>query len=333
VEKGGMGIKFLNRFLREECNKTAIKMIPVSQLSGKKIAVDISIYLYKYTAENSLMENIYLMLSIFRYYQIVPVFIFDGKPPNEKKELLQKRREDKKTAEQEYHRLKAQLVMNEENVVEEEKQEIQIQMDLLKKQFITLNKETVEEVKQLMRAFGASYYDAPGEADELCAALVMKNKVWACLSEDMDLFVYGCQRVLRYFSLLNHTMVLYDLVKILDQLDMNQNELRQVCVLSGTDYNMNVEPKKMNTLYSNVTLFKKYRAKKENVNQDFYDWLHINNDSDQDYDLLSSIKTMFEFDSSKMKLWEEVRFQNGSFMKEEIQEILKKEGFLFPSTF
>jgi 2-phospho-L-lactate guanylyltransferase (CobY/MobA/RfbA family) len=128
-------------------------------------------------------------------------------------------------------------------------------------------------------------------------------------------------------------MVLYDLVKILDQLDMNQNELRQVCVLSGTDYNMNVEPKKMNTLYSNVTLFKKYRAKKENVNQDFYDWLHINNDSDQDYDLLSSIKTMFEFDSSKMKLWEEVRFQNGSFMKEEIQEILKKEGFLFPSTF
>jgi hypothetical protein len=279
------------------------------------------------------MENIYLMLSIFRYYQIVPVFIFDGKPPNEKKELLQKRREDKKTAEQEYHRLKAQLVMNEENVVEEEKQEIQIQMDLLKKQFITLNKETVEEVKQLMRAFGASYYDAPGEADELCAALVMKNKVWACLSEDMDLFVYGCQRVLRYFSLLNHTMVLYDLVKILDQLDMNQNELRQVCVLSGTDYNMNVEPKKMNTLYSNVTLFKKYRAKKENVNQDFYDWLHINNDSDQDYDLLSSIKTMFEFDSSKMKLWEEVRFQNGSFMKEEIQEILKKEGFLFPSTF
>ena len=308
-------------------------MIPVSQLSGKKIAVDISIYLYKYTAENSLMENIYLMLSIFRYYQIVPVFIFDGKPPNEKKELLQKRREDKKTAEQEYHRLKAQLVMNEENVVEEEKQEIQIQMDLLKKQFITLNKETVEEVKQLMRAFGASYYDAPGEADELCAALVMKNKVWACLSEDMDLFVYGCQRVLRYFSLLNHTMVLYDLVKILDQLDMNQNELRQVCVLSGTDYNMNVEPKKMNTLYSNVTLFKKYRAKKENVNQDFYDWLHINNDSDQDYDLLSSIKTMFEFDSSKMKLWEEVRFQNGSFMKEEIQEILKKEGFLFPSTF
>ena len=304
-------------------------MIPVIQLSGKKIAVDISIYLYKYTAENSLMENMYLMLSIFRYYQIVPVFIFDGKPPIEKKDLLQKRREDKKTAEQEYYRLKTQLVSEDDVVEEEEKQDIQNQMDLLKKQFITLKKETVEEVKQLMRAFGATYYDAPGEADELCAALVIKNKVWACLSEDMDLFVYGCPRVLRYFSLLNHTAVLYDLVKILDQLGMNQNELRQVCVLSGTDYNMSVDSKKMNTLYSNVTLFKKYRAKKENVNQDFYDWLHINSDSDQDYHLLSSIKSMFECDSSKMKVWEELRFQNGPFIKEEIQEILKKDGFLF----
>jgi flap endonuclease-1 len=328
VEKGGMGIKFLNRFLREEC-KTAIKMIPVLQLSGKKIAVDISIYLYKYSAENCLMENMYLMLSIFRYYQMVPVFIFDGKPPNEKKELLQKRRENKKTAEQEYFRLKAQLISQEDPVEEEEKQEIQNQIDLLKKQFISLKKETVEEVKQLMRAFGATYYDAPGEADELCAALVIKNKVWACLSEDMDLFVYGCPRVLRYFSLLNHTMVLYDLVKILDQLGMNQNELRDVCVLSGTDYNMNVEPKKMNTLHSNMALFKKYRMKRENKNQCFYHWLHENTELIQDYELLYSIKSMFECNSFKMKIWEEVRFQNGPFLKEEIYEILKKDGFLF----
>jgi flap endonuclease-1 len=323
-----MGIKFLNRFLREEC-KTAIKMIPVLQLSGKKIAVDISIYLYKYSAENCLMENMYLMLSIFRYYQMVPVFIFDGKPPNEKKELLQKRRENKKTAEQEYFRLKAQLISQEDPVEEEEKQEIQNQIDLLKKQFISLKKETVEEVKQLMRAFGATYYDAPGEADELCAALVIKNKVWACLSEDMDLFVYGCPRVLRYFSLLNHTMVLYDLVKILDQLGMNQNELRDVCVLSGTDYNMNVEPKKMNTLHSNMALFKKYRMKRENKNQCFYHWLHENTELIQDYELLYSIKSMFECNSFKMKIWEEVRFQNGPFLKEEIYEILKKDGFLF----
>jgi 5'-3' exonuclease len=304
-------------------------MFPVSQLSGKKIVIDVSIYLYKYIAENSLIENMYLMLSIFRYYQIIPIFIFDGKPPHEKKELLQKRREDKKTAEQEYQQLKKKLTLDSEHIEEYEKQDIQNQMDLLKKQFIFLNKETIEEVKQLMRAYGATYYDAPGEADELCAALVIKNKAWACLSEDMDLFVYGCPRVLRYFSLLNHTVILYDLVKILDHLDMNQNELSEICVLSGTDYNQNMESKQNNTLYNSMALFKKYRNKKETPNQNFYDWLNKNTDFVNDFELLNSIKSMFECNSSKLKLFDDVRFANGPIIKEDIREILKRDGFLF----
>ena len=96
-----MGIKHLNRFLREEA-KNSIKFISLSEISGKKIAVDISIYMYKFAADDSLIENIYLMLSIFRYYNIIPIFIFDGKPPDEKSEILIKRREDKKEALDEY---------------------------------------------------------------------------------------------------------------------------------------------------------------------------------------------------------------------------------------
>ena len=100
-----MGIKYLNSFLRENCSNS-IKCMPVMELSGKKIAVDISIYLYKYEGDGTLIENMYLMMAIFRYYNIVPIFIFDGKPPTEKKELLQKRKDDKVTAEKEYDLLK-----------------------------------------------------------------------------------------------------------------------------------------------------------------------------------------------------------------------------------
>ena len=82
-----MGIKNLNRLLRESCPES-IRCINMSELSGKRIAVDISIYLYKYEAENALLENMYVMLSIFRHYNIIPIFIFDGKPPPEKNELL-----------------------------------------------------------------------------------------------------------------------------------------------------------------------------------------------------------------------------------------------------
>ena len=53
------------------------------------------------------------------------------------------------------------------------------------------------------------------EADELCAKLVVK-KAFACLSEDMDMFVYGCPKVLRYLSLLNETVVVYTQKDMLD---------------------------------------------------------------------------------------------------------------------
>ena len=109
-----MGIRNLNRYLRDNCPES-IRCINIAELSGKKIAVDISIYLYKYEAENALLENMYVMLSIFRYYNIIPIFIFDGKPPPEKKALLQKRRDDRHAAQEEYDQLKQLLESKEED--------------------------------------------------------------------------------------------------------------------------------------------------------------------------------------------------------------------------
>ena len=109
-----MGIKHLNKFLRDHAQKS-IKFISLEELSGKKIAVDISIYMYKYASEGTLLENMYLMLSTLRHYNIIPVFIFDGKPPPEKKELLMKRKEDKQDSENEYNKLKKQFTKGQAN--------------------------------------------------------------------------------------------------------------------------------------------------------------------------------------------------------------------------
>ena len=210
-----MGIKFLNKILRDNCDQS-IWQINISELQNKKIAIDISIYLYKYESTGTLLENMYLMLATIRQHNIIPIFIFDGKPPPEKKELLQKRREDKITAKNEYNKLKDQHEITDYDLD---------RMDQLKKQFVYITNEKIENVKQLIRAYGATYYDAPGEADELCAMLVIKKKVWACLSEDMDMFVYGCNRVLRYFSLVNQSVVLYYTKGMLKNLNMTQKEL------------------------------------------------------------------------------------------------------------
>ena len=79
-----MGIKNLNRFFKENAREST-KFITLSELSGKKIAVDISIYIYKYATDGTLVENIYLMLALFRHYNVIPIFVFDGKPPIGKK--------------------------------------------------------------------------------------------------------------------------------------------------------------------------------------------------------------------------------------------------------
>ena len=255
-----MGIKFLNKFLQENCDQS-IWEINISELQGKKIAIDISIYLYKYESSDTLLENMYLMLATFRQHNIIPIFIFDGKPPPEKKQLLQKRREDKTTAKNEWHKLKDQF---DAGIIDKR---VQNQMDQLKTQFVYITYEKIEQVKNLIRAYGATYYDAPGEADELCAMLVIKRKAWACLSEDMDLFVYGCNRVLRYFSLTNQSIVLYYTKGILENLNMTQKEFREICVLSGTDYNINANTNTntnngkhtCNTIYDIIKLFRKYQ--------------------------------------------------------------------------
>ena len=321
-----MGIKHLNRFFRNNVS-SSMKFVSISELSGKKIAVDISIYLYKYALDGNLIENMYLMLAIFRHYNVTPIFIFDGKPPPEKKELLIKRREDKQEAEQEYNKLKCILNSN-SKIDEDDKQEIINNMDILKRKFVRISKNDIENVKHLMRAYGATYYDAPCEADELCAMLTIKGKVWACLSEDMDMFVYGCPRVIRYLSLLNHTIVLYDMKEILDTLGFTQKELREICILSGTDYN-SVNAESNHNLYTTLNYFKQYQQEK--LDEDFYTWLIKTTDYIKNYELLKKIYSIFELSNDlKIKIFENVKISSGPVIKNELYSILKKDGFIFP---
>jgi flap endonuclease-1 len=339
-----MGIKFLNKILRDNCDQS-IWELNISELKGKKIAVDISIYLYKYESSDTLLENMYLMLTTFRQHNIIPIFIFDGKPPPEKKQLLQKRREDKMAAKNEFNKLKDQF---DAGIIDKK---VQDQMDQLKKQFVYITYEKIEQVKNLIRAYGATYYDAPGEADELCAMLVIKKKVWACLSEDMDLFVYGCNRVLRYFSLTNQSIVLYYTKGILETLNMSQKEFREICVLSGTDYNINANTSKNNngtnvsTIYDTIKLFRKYQEqeKNNNINLSFYDWLqNAEKNTDKDYitnldlDLLLKINNMFILTKTGSaepcaNLFKNIKIANGPIQKDLIKEIMKGDGFMFIS--
>ena len=327
-----MGIPNLNRYLKQHC-KSSINMIELSELKGKVIVIDISIYLYRYVAENALVENVYLLLSIFRHYNIRPIFIFDGMPPDEKLELLKKRKADKVKSEAEYNELKKKLSQS-NSLSFEEKQEITSSMDALKKKFVYLTKNHIQITKQLINSYGATYIDAPGEADGLCASFVLSGKAWGCMSDDMDMFVYGCPRILRYTSLLNHTAVLYDVYGILHTLNMTHDEFKDVCVLSGTDYNANGKT----SLYSSMNLFNKYKSSddynSEMINSsEFYGWLSVNTDYIKygDIDTLLYTRSMFTINNMLIPNYDINSFVD-SIKRNEIVTILKNNGFLFPVT-
>ena len=107
-----MGISRLNFFLRTACGRAIHKHIHLRDLRGKTISIDTSIYLYKFKAAGGLIDNFYKMCSLFKYYDITPIFVFDGKPPPEKKTTLILRKEKKIKAENEYNNFKRQLENN-----------------------------------------------------------------------------------------------------------------------------------------------------------------------------------------------------------------------------
>jgi|UniRef100_A0A6C0CYN0 flap endonuclease-1 len=311
-----MGIKYLNRFLQENC-KESIRKVNLYELSGKKVVIDTSIYMYRYLGEEALLENIYLMINILRLNNIIPLFVFDGKPPKEKEDLLRERKQNKKKAEEKYNELKNQLIDGQNAKIEE-------QMNQLKKEFIRLHHTDIKDVKLLIQSLGASYIEAPGEADKLCAKLVNKNLVYACLSEDMDMFVYGCKRVLRYLSLLNKTAIMYEMKDILIELDMNFNDFKNICIISGTDYNIHNN----NDLTNTLKYFKKYRKSKEKKNN-FLSWLEENTDYINGLEVREISKLFNIDDVPEFKNCLKTKILNGPINISNLKTILEKADFIF----
>ena len=90
-----MGIRYLNTYIKNNCSH-GLSNVNIRNLAGHSLAIDTSIYMYKFLGQNKLIENFYLMISILLYYKITPIFIFDGKPPPEKIDILKQRRQNKK---------------------------------------------------------------------------------------------------------------------------------------------------------------------------------------------------------------------------------------------
>lgn len=315
-----MGIQYLNSYLKQNC-QNAISYVSLSDLKNKKLAIDASIYMYRFKSEGFLIDGIYQMTMMMRMNNITPVFVFDGKPPEEKQQIITQRRREKDKAR------KKLITLGE---IENPTQKVINTMKACEKRCVKLSKQDIREVKTLLMLCGVTCYQADGEADELCAKLVLKNRVWACVSEDTDLFVYGCTRVLRGFSMFQGGFLVYEMEKILTSLQLTLKEFREICVLSGTDYQKDTT-KKVN-LYIAFQMFLEY--KKDDTNEyNFYEWLENTSYTKyQNYNscVLYSTDIMFDMHDVSISHFEKLNpIMNKNVDHDNLRGFLKNYGFIF----
>ena len=225
---------------------------PLSLFQGKKVVVDVSIYLYRFKSLGDLLHGMEKFIQLFQQYHITPLFVFDGPPRSNKKEFLQERQKLKHEAWKQYQETPD---LSEHDALK------------LKKTFTRISKQDVDSIKEKMKLYQVTYIDAPHEADEVCAKLMLDGHVDACMSDDMDMFMYGCSRVIRDVDVVKHTAQCYDTTRILKQLNLTHHEFKQIGVLSGTDYYQSSY-----TLYNVMSMF---HAFKRTEHTDFYEWVNL----------------------------------------------------------
>ena len=228
-----MGIKNINLLLTQKCGNCIVRK-NIREYSGKIIAIDISIFLYKYLYNNDdHLDGLTRQLLRLLKNGITPLYIFDGEPPKAKDEVLLNRCIRKNHLLQKKDELNKTL--NDTTDIEEIKK-INDELTRVSKKIIRVTSIHLKQCKELFNLFGVPYITAPGEAECLCSKLSRDGLVYGCMSEDTDILANGGKLFIRNFSPSNNYVTEYSLPNILKTLNISYEQFLEICILCGCDY-------------------------------------------------------------------------------------------------
>ena len=236
--------------------RSGVKSMHFTSLHGKTIVVDASIYMYKLKQDGVFSELFYSFVSTMKHYGITPIFVFDGKPSGNKTPTIDGRRDARASSTTQYELCVRELVAlkNELDVatksptttslkVREMKQNVdrlERKIALLKKASVILTSYDFKVARKILDAMGVFHVTPTSEADPLCAKFVISGVAYACMSEDTDMFVYGCTRVIRSVNIAARKCILYTSGDIMRTLGVSLNVFRAISFLAGNDYGKNM---------------------------------------------------------------------------------------------
>jgi len=232
-----MGIKNINKLLKPICKEGIFKE-NLSNFSKKYIAIDISIFLYKYSCNNkkTLLEHLLFQLAHLLKLGITPLYLFDGKPSDYKMKLIAERREifKKKKTEIDDLATRIETLMAADKL--EEADELIQEKIKKEKTYTKINYDDVRTFKQILKLAGIFYYKCPGETDVFIKKFFDAGIIEYAITEDLDFLTHGCQNVIFGYTYKDDNVVVYNLKKILEELQLNQEQFIDMSLMLGCDY-------------------------------------------------------------------------------------------------
>ncbi|XP_064997747.1 flap endonuclease 1-A-like isoform X1 [Musa acuminata AAA Group] len=235
-----MGIKGLTKLLADNAPK-AMKEQKFESYFGRKIAIDASMSIYQFlivvgrtgmeTLTNEAGEVTSHLQGMFnrtiRLLEsgIKPVYVFDGQPPELKKQELAKRYSKREDATKD---LNTAIETGDTEGIEK-----------YSKRTVKVTRQHNDDCKRLLRLMGVPIIEAPCEAEAQCATLCKSDKVYAVASEDMDSLTFGAPKFLRHLmdpSSKKIPVMEFEVSKVLEELELSMDQFIDLCILSGCDY-------------------------------------------------------------------------------------------------
>lgn len=176
---------------------------------------------------------------------VVPVYVFDGKPPALKAKTIKERIALKEKAEEEY---RLSLAMGDYEKAKS-----------FASRTSRLTSEMIAESKELLNSIGIAVIDAPSEGEAEASFLCRIGSVYSAVSQDYDSLLFGSPRLVRNLTIsgkrrygrtgrvvdVKPEMIVND--DILRKLGITREQLIDMGILIGTDFNDGIKgigPKK-----------------------------------------------------------------------------------------
>ncbi|MAI01085.1 MAG: flap endonuclease-1, partial [Nitrosopumilus sp.] len=168
---------------------------------------------------------------------IKPVYVFDGKPPSLKTAEIERRKQIKKDATVKYEK-----AISEGNLEDARK---------FAQQTTSMKDGMVKESKEFLTHFGIPYIEAPSEGEATAAHLTNTGQAYASASQDYDSILCGAKKLVRNFTSSGRRKIpnrntyidvvpeIIETQKTLESIQMSREELIDVGILIGTDFNPN----------------------------------------------------------------------------------------------